>query len=566
MKHFLQGLALFVVLSFAFLFLLRALRPKADFLTAEEREWLRTQDQRLVVATDPRWHPKEAVADQKIYKGISDDFITLVERKLGIGFLRLYAPSWEQVLEAEKQGKIDIHPVLVGASAHSANWVYTRPYMQIPIVVLMRDSLKDRFSPELMPTLRMGVGHGYGVDAFMRAQGGSYNLVPVESDLFGLIKASLGEIDLMVTDLASASYHIEKEGLTNLRLAATLGSLYEFSFASRRDLPMLDSILNKALAQITREERRSIYERWIVFDVQPFYENRSFWYAAGVALLVVAVVLGLVMIWNFTLKIEVASKTKALQAARDELEQRVQERTRQLAEANVALEREMAERAHMAAEILHISGYERARIGRDLHDSIGQQMVGIAFLSRALAGRFSDPESETAQAAARIADQCDRLVVDMKRIVRGVLPVDVMDKGLLAAIAQLARETSQGAGLDCQFECQNEEACRIHDNAMATNLYRIVQEAIGNAAKHAKGAKQIRILLDVADGKGVLRIRDNGTGIRPQHTGAGMGLKIMRYRASLAGGNLDVHALEDGGTEVVCTFNPSVVLDEDTVS
>ena len=566
MKHFLQGLALFLVLSVAFLFLLKMLRPQSDFLTTEERDWLQSQDQRLVVATDPRWQPNEAVADQKIYKGLSDDFLALVERKLGIRLLRLYAQSWEQVLEAEKQGKIDIHPVLVGSTAHSGNWLYTRPYMQVPVVVVMRESLKERFTPELMPELRMGVGHGYGVDAFMRAQGGAYNLVPVESDLFGLLKASLGEIDLMVTDLASASYHIEKEGLTNLRLAATLGSLYEFSFASRRDLPMLNSILNKALAQITREERRQIYERWIVFDVQPFYENRSFWYAAGIALLIVAAVLGLVMIWNFALKVEVASKTKALQTARDELEERVQERTKQLAQANVALEREMSERAQMAAEILHISGYERARIGRDLHDSIGQQMVGIACLSRALAGRFSDPATENARSAARIADQIDHLVVDMKRIVKGVLPVDVMDKGLLAAITQLARETSQGYGVECEFECRNEDACRIRDNAMATNLYRIVQEAIGNAAKHAKGVQRIRITLDVADERGMLRIRDNGAGIQTQQPCAGMGLKIMRYRASLAGGHLAVHAMDDGGTEVECTFNPSIVLNEDTVS
>jgi signal transduction histidine kinase len=539
----------------------RLARHQKDFLTPEERQWLMSNDQRLVVAADPRWQPDRSVEDQQIYKGLIDDFLVLVERKLRVRFLRLYTQSWEQTMEAEARGEIDIHPVLVKSERRSDAWSFSDPYMRIPVIVVMRASMKDSFSPEIMPRLKMGVGRGYGIEAFMQEHGGdAYNLVPVESDRFGLIKASLGEIDLMVTDLASASYFIEQEGLTNLRLAATLGSLYEFRFASRRDRPLLDTILNKALAQITREERRRILDRWIVFDVQPFYQSRSFWYTAGGVLLVVAVVLGSVLMWNATLKMEVAVKTRALQRAHDELEQRVKERTGQLAEANTALQREIAERAQMANDILHISGNERARIGRDLHDSIGQQMVGIAFLSRALESRLQSRDATDAEAAGRIGDQIETLIADMKSIVSGLLPVDVMDKGLVVAVARLARETAHLHGIDCVFECVDEDACRIADNAMATNLFRIVQEAIGNAVKHARGVTRVRILLDVQDGIGMLVIEDDGCGIPEQREHAGMGLKIMRYRAELAGGHLSVVSTEGGGTRVECRFDPVVEL------
>lgn len=542
----------------------RLARRQKDFLTPEERYWLQANDQRLVVAPDPRWQPDQSVGDQQIYKGLTDDFLVLVERKLGVRFLRLYTQSWEQVMEAEARGEIDIHPVLVKSDRRSDAWVFTEPYMRIPVIVVMRAAIKDSFSPEIMPRLKMGVGHGYGIEAFMQEHGGdTYNLVPVESDRFGLIKAALGEIDLMVTDLASASYFIEQEGLTNLRLAATLGSLYEFRFASRRDRPLLNSILNKALAQITREERRHIYDRWIVFDVQPFYQSRNFWYTAGGVLLLVAVVLGIVLMWNATLKREVSVKTRALQRARDELEQRVEERTGQLAEANAALQREIAERTEMANDMLHISGNERARIGRDLHDSIGQQMVGIAFLSRALASRLQAREATDAEAAGRIGDQIETLIADMKRIVRGLLPVDVMDKGLVVAVARLARETAQLHDIDCVFECVDEEACLIDDNAMATNLYRIVQEALGNAVKHACGVTCVQISLDVQDGTGILTIEDDGSGIPEKREHAGMGLKIMRYRAALAGGCLSVEARAGGGTRIVCRFDPAIELKDD---
>jgi len=559
-----QTFVVLVLLAAAYSALQGLARRRTDFLTPEERYWLDANDQRLVVAPDPRWQPDQSVEDQQIYQGMIADFLVLIERKLGIRFLRLYTQSWEQTLEAESRGAIDIHPVLVKSDRRSEAWLFTEPYMRIPVVVVMRAAIKDSFSPEIMPRLKMGIGHGYGIEAFMREHGGdTYNLVPVESDRFGLIKTAMGEIDLMVTDLASASYYIEQEGLTNLRLAATLGSLYEFSFATRRDRPILNSILNKALTQITREERRRIYDRWIVFDVQPFYQSRNFWYTAGAVLLVVAVVLGIVLMWNATLKVEVSIKTRALQKARDELEQRVAERTEQLAEANAALQREIAERAAMANDMLHISGNERARIGRDLHDSIGQQMVGIAFLSRALASRLQTDAPADAGAAGRIGDQAEALILDMKRIVRGLLPVDVMDRGLVVAIARLARETAALHGIDCVFECVDEDACRIADNAMATNLYRIVQEAIGNAVKHARGLTRIQITLDVQDGAGILTVDDNGSGIPEKRGHAGMGLKIMRYRAALAGGSLSVASKDGGGTAIVCRFDPAVELENE---
>ena len=531
-----------------------------DFLTPEERAWINDYYRGIVVAPDPRWKPDSNVEEQQIYQGLTSDFMALVERKLGVRFLRLYTQSWEQVLEAEARGEIDIHPVLVKSEERTKDWEFTDPYVRIPMIVVMRASLKDKFSPKAMASFKMGVGRGYGIDAFVKEHCKDYNIVPVESDRFGLIKTAMGEIDLMITDLASASYHIEREGLTNLRLAATMGSLYEFSFATRRDNPILHSILNKALKQITREERRTIYDRWIVFDVKPFYRNRTFWYSAGLALLTVIVVFGVVIAWNLTLKVEVASKTSELQKARDRLEERVEERTEQLAEANAALQREIEERADMARDILQISGSERARIGRDLHDSIGQEMVGVTFFSRAVQDDLADERPADAERVGRIADQVESIIAGMKRIVRGLLPVDIMDKGLVVALAQLAREFEAMYGITCRFSCDDEEACRISDNALATNLYRVAQEAVGNAAKHA-AASTIEIALRVDGGSGVLTITDDGHGIGKKEGSSGMGLKIMRYRAELARGGLTVRSSADEGTQVVCRFDPLASVD-----
>ncbi len=537
-----------------------------DFLTPAERAWINTNYKDVVVALDPRWNPDSLVKQQQIYKGLISDFLAQVERKLGVRFLRYYAHSWEQILEAEKLGEIDIHPVLVPSKGRSKDWLFTDPYVSIPMIVVMRASLKDSFSPELMSTLRMGVGQGYGIRSFVSENCKDYNIVDVESDRFGLIKTAMGEVDLMITDLASASYYIESEGLTNLRLAATMGSLYEFSFATRRDKPMLNVILNKALKQISREERRAIYDRWIVFDVKPFYKNRSFWYSAGFALLAVVGILVVIVAWNISLKVEVKLKTAQLQKAHDFLEQRVDERTEQLAEANAALQNEITERIEMTHDILEISSRERARIGRELHDSIGQELVGITFLARAVCDTLQEEGNANAERVDCIVDHVEGVIVGMKRIVRGLLPVDIMDKGLVVALGHLAREAEALYSVKCNFVCEHEDACKISNIASAINLYRIAQEAVSNAAKHAK-AETITILLNVADdGAGVLTVEDDGIGIARKEDGhAGMGLKIMRYRAQLAHGGLSISSAPGNGTAVTCRFGPDAEFGDDDV-
>jgi len=532
-----------------------------DFLSSEERIWINEHYNSIVVAPDPRWKPNEAVGQQQIYQGLTSDYMELVEQKLGVRFLRLYTQSWKQVLEAEKRGEIDIHPVLVKSSERSKEWLFTDPYLRIPMIVVIRASLKEEFSPSKMSELKMGVGSGYGIDDFVAEHCSHYNIVPVESDRFGLIKASMGEIDLMITDLASASYYIEREGLTNLRLAATMGSLYEFSFASRRDNPMLHRILNKALNQISRDEMSQIYDHWIVFDTQPFYKIRSFWYSAGFALLTVMAVIIVIVFLNITLKNEVKSKTQELRKANEMLEERVEERTEQLSEINRLLQHKIEERAEMAREILNISGSERARIGRELHDSIGQEMVGITFLCRAVEDNLRENFSEDADQVERITEHVENAIAGMKRIVRGLLPVDIMDKGLVVALSKLVRESEKMYGIKCSFNCGDENHSKVSNITLATNLYRIAQEAVSNAAKHAS-AKTIIVSFGIKNKQGVLSIRDDGYGVDKKDAHAGMGLNIMRYRAELARGNLTIKSDPKRGTEVICMFDQSSGLDE----
>jgi signal transduction histidine kinase len=131
----------------------------------------------------------------------------------------------------------------------------------------------------------------------------------------------------------------------------------------------------------------------------------------------------------------------------------------------------------------------------------------------------------------------------------GLLPVDVEGGGLRAAFERLAAETTAIYRVTCRFDCQDD--IQVHDNFIATQLFLIASEATRNAAKHARAHE---IVIRLADEDGLrITVTDNGTGLSPDaESSSGMGLRIMRHRASLIGAELRWESPADGGTRVSC--------------
>ena len=140
--------------------------------------------------------------------------------------------------------------------------------------------------------------------------------------------------------------------------------------------------------------------------------------------------------------------------------------------------------------------------------------------------------------------------LQLRRIIRDLVPVEVDTRGLAAALCSLAERTAVDYDIECHFE--GEDAVGLPDNLMATHFYRIAQEAVTNAVKHASASHIDIQLRNVGDGL-ALSIIDNGVGIAaPAHRGEGLGLGSMAYRAELLGGMLRIKPSEEGGTAVRC--------------
>ena len=203
-------------------------------------------------------------------------------------------------------------------------------------------------------------------------------------------------------------------------------------------------------------------------------------------------------------------------------------------------------------QIVGISERERRSIGRDLHDDLGQCLVAIGFAADALKKELEKESSNGAPTAAQITNQINQAVIRTRNIARGISPVDDNEWGLELALEQLADSASHLPGISCSFVHGGDVA--IRDNTRAMHLYRIAQEALNNAMKHGH-AKNIVIALEI-DSHGLsLRISDDGVGFDPASVeNAGMGLNIMRYRARMIGGALEIQPNTPTGAVVSCTI------------
>jgi signal transduction histidine kinase len=151
-----------------------------------------------------------------------------------------------------------------------------------------------------------------------------------------------------------------------------------------------------------------------------------------------------------------------------------------------------------------------------------------------------------------IVELIDQAITMTRGFARGLNPVRLEADGFVFALSELAINVEKLFGIVCRFEYA--DMILIHDNAMSTHLYRIVQEALNNAIKHGR-ADTVTVMLRQEGTTCILTVQDNGLGIgNIVHQGKGIGLNIMQYRASMIGASLDVRNAELGGTILTCSF------------
>ncbi len=213
--------------------------------------------------------------------------------------------------------------------------------------------------------------------------------------------------------------------------------------------------------------------------------------------------------------------------------------------------RHLHERKLLERQVQSVSEREQRRIGESLREDLCQRLTGLEAMNRVLNKQLSAKNLPEAQIASDVGQELRDSLTRARQMAEELQPVSLLEAGLLAAVRELASRVEQRGHLSCVVEDVGwpEEV----EPSVATHFYRIIQEALANVIAHAR-ASHVTVSLSAQGGLLTLTVSDDGVGL-PEGAaeGAGMGLRIMRYRSDLLDGDLRIESAPGKETRVVCT-------------
>jgi two-component system, NarL family, sensor histidine kinase UhpB len=213
----------------------------------------------------------------------------------------------------------------------------------------------------------------------------------------------------------------------------------------------------------------------------------------------------------------------------------------------------LAQDPELSRQLLRAEEEERKRISRELHDETGQGLMVLRMYLQTLTSEFAGGGGHAPEKFQEAFDLLDRTIEGLRRIIRRLSPRVLEELGLVAAIRKEVRELGRTNGIKAALELP--EALTLLDHESEIAIYRIVQEALHNVAKHSE-AKHLR--LQVSRGASSVRIviEDDGVGfsVRRGQSGQGFGLLGMRERVAALGGTVRIRSPKTKGTRISVTL------------
>jgi PAS domain S-box-containing protein len=212
--------------------------------------------------------------------------------------------------------------------------------------------------------------------------------------------------------------------------------------------------------------------------------------------------------------------------------------------------RDITAKKRLEREILEISERERRRIGKDLHDSLGQNLTGVLLQLKVLENSLREKGlEEEVETTRKIEKMTAASIEETRNLAKNLLTVSLQNQGLSVALSELAAQSESISSM--KIECRTDIEEDITDEVIAGQLYHIVQEALTNAIRHGN-AGRVWIELTEDDSEYTIRVHDDGKGFNREKLSFGLGLKIMEYRSNMINGRLSIFSDGRNGTIVSC--------------
>jgi ABC-type amino acid transport substrate-binding protein len=252
-------------------------------LTVEERAWL-DKHPILYHAPDPDYAPFEFRNTEGQIEGIAPDTLTRVAEILGVRVETVHTNSWDDSLANVQNREADLVTVATPTPEREKFLAFTKPYAVFPDLLIMRRDVVGRYTLSQLSGKTLAGIKGWATNETVQKEYPEIQFRWVADVTEALTAVSLGEVDGVLLNRATAGYWVQRLNLTNLHDAGETKLTYRLSFATRKDWPLLQSVLNKALGEIGTEEHQQIQARW--FSLQKGkggYSLRLWWMVSEVA-------------------------------------------------------------------------------------------------------------------------------------------------------------------------------------------------------------------------------------------------------------------------------------------
>lgn len=267
-------------------------------LTASELAYL-AKNPVIKLGNDIGWAPFEFVDNEGFYQGVSADYFRLFEEKLGVKFEHEKSRPWSQVVEDAIAGKLLIYSCASPTPERQKYMHFTDPYISFPMVLIARNDVNYIDSFSLLNGQTVAVVRDYWSHEYLKTQFPKINLLVVDSVKEALTAVVTGKAIAYSDNLAVANHYIRKYGMSGLTFVGESQEKFEMAIGVHQSDPILFSIMQKALASISEEERRAIYDRWIHIELVKRLDQKQLWELSGYVFSIIVLLFITLLVYRY---------------------------------------------------------------------------------------------------------------------------------------------------------------------------------------------------------------------------------------------------------------------------